>query len=75
MKTPRLSSERKLVQWSAGIGSSLKEQTCLWPERSAGYWVESELNPLSVKQRGENVRPLPKQAEAAHRRALRMRRL
>ncbi len=73
---PKQSSGDAYVQWSGGIGSSLKEQTCLWPERSAGYWVESELNPLSVKQRGENVRPVPKQAETAYWRApLRMRRL
>lgn len=39
--------------------------TCSGAARSAGSWVESELNPLSVKQRGENDRAAAEQAETA----------
>lgn len=43
----------------------LGELTCSGAAQSAGYWVESELNPLSVKQRGENDRAAAEQAETA----------
>lgn len=39
------------------------ELTCSGEAPSAGYWVESELNPLSVKQRGENDRVAAEEAE------------